>query len=363
MMRRRVPAVGLALLLGTALASGGLRAAAAFDTLPPRLTDAEFWALSDQMSEPNGYFRSDNLLSNELYYPEVLPQLVARVAAGRAYLGVGPEQNFNYIVALKPKMAFITDVRRGNLHLQLMYKALFEMSKDRADFVSRLFTKPRPAGLTDQSTIAQIMQAYWDVDSSDQAAFEKNLQALDAFLTRTHGLPLSKDDLDGIDYVYRSFYWYGPSINYSSSNNSGFGRNSMATYAQLMVAADERGTPRSYLATEDTFRFMRDLEVRNMLVPVVGNFAGSRALRAIGQYLREHQATVGAFYLSNVEQYLYQDGIWGAFCANVASMPLDEQSTFIRSRSGGGGGFANMLGPMDDETRGCATPARAGAGR
>ena len=66
----------------------------------------------------------------------------------RVYLGVGPEQNFTYIAALKPAMVFIVDVRRGNLQLHLMYKALFELSADRADFVARLFSKERPAGLT-----------------------------------------------------------------------------------------------------------------------------------------------------------------------------------------------------------------------
>ena len=48
-------------------AAGSLRAAA--DTLPARLTDEEFWKLIEDLSEPNGYFRSDNLLSNEMYYP------------------------------------------------------------------------------------------------------------------------------------------------------------------------------------------------------------------------------------------------------------------------------------------------------
>jgi hypothetical protein len=366
MMRRRVPIAGLALLVGAALASGGSRLGAvrAADTLPARLTDAQFWALSDTMSEPNGYFRSDNLLSNELYYPQVLPDLLARVKPGGVYLGVGPEQNFNYIVAIRPKMAFITDIRRGNLHMQLVYKALFEMSADRADFVSRLFTKPRPAGLTAASTATQLMQAYWDVETSAKDVFDRNLQAIKDHLTRTHALPLSPDDLDGIDYVYGAFYWYGPSITYNSSNNNGFGRGgNMSTYAQLMTAADDQGREQSYLASEAGFRFMKDLEQRNMVVPLVGNFGGSRALRAIGQYVRDHHATIGAFYLSNVEQYLQQDGIWGAFCGNVASMPLDPTSTFIRSQSWGGGGFRNSLGNMQAETDACAVPSRGRGGR
>ena len=63
------------------------------------------------------------------------------------YLGVGPEQNFPYIIALKPGMAIIFDMRRGNLHEHLLYKAMFELSNDRADFLSRLFSRARPAGL------------------------------------------------------------------------------------------------------------------------------------------------------------------------------------------------------------------------
>ena len=105
------------------------------------------------MSEPNGAFTSDNLLSNERVFARLVPELVAKTKPGGVYLGVGPEQNFTYIAAMRPRMAFITDIRRGNLHLQLMYKALFELSADRAEFVSRLFTKPRPAGLTATSTV------------------------------------------------------------------------------------------------------------------------------------------------------------------------------------------------------------------
>jgi hypothetical protein len=359
MRRRRASIAVLALVLGAVVITAtGRGLPAVVDTLPSRLTDGELWALSDTLSEPNGYFRSDNLLSNELYYPAVLPGLIQRVRPGRVYLGVGPEQNFNYIVAVRPKMVFITDIRRGNLQLHLMYKALFELSADRAEFVSRLFTKPRPAGLTERSTAAQLMEAYWDVPTSAKDVFDTNLKAIHDHLTKTHALPLTAEELEGLDYVYGQFYWYGPSINYNSSNNNGFGRGgSMSTYAQLMVTADDHGVERSFLATEEGFRFVKDLEQRNLIVPVVGNFGGARALKAVGQYVRDHGATVGAFYLSNVEQYLRQDGLWTAFCANVASMPLDAQSTFIRSQSGGGGGFTNMLGEMQAETSACAVAA------
>ena len=366
MARPRLPVVAtLALAASLVIVLAGRLVLAAADTLPTRLTDEEFWQLSEDLSEPNGYFRSDNLLSNELYYPEILPTLLRQAKAAGVYLGVGPEQNFNYIVALRPKMVFITDVRRGNMHTQLMYKALFEMSSDRADFFGRLFTKKRPEGLTDASTAGDIVARYWDSTAvtEGEVVYKQNLQAIQDYLTKSpHRLPLSKEDLAGIEYVYYNFYWFGPSITYNSSQSGNSGRGNMATYADLMQATDAEGVARSYLATEETFRFLKDLEARNLLVPVVGNFGGAKTLRAVGQYVRDRGATVSAFYLSNVEQYLTQDGIWGQFCANVATMPLDESSTFIRSGQrgfgrGGGGGLRNELALMLTETRGCAAVA------
>jgi hypothetical protein len=365
MRRIRVPGAALfvvALTAMIAVALTGRAVGAVADTLPERLSDKDFWQLSQDMSEPDGFFRSDNMLSNEIYYPEILPDLVRQVTPGRVYLGVGPEQNFNYIVALKPKMVFITDVRRGNLHTQLMYKALFEMSASRPDFYARLFSKPRPEGLSDTAPATEIVTKFQDVPTSGEDVYNRNLQAILDHLTKApHQLPLSKDDLEGIAYVYKHFFWFGPAITYNASLSGGAGnRGNMTNYASLMVATSSEGAVQSYLASEATFKFMKDLETRNLLVPVVGNFAGPKALRAVGQYVRDHGSTVAAFYLSNVEQYLNQDRIWGAFCSNVATMPIDETSTFIRSGQGGfgfggrGGGLRNSIGPMLAETRtGC----------
>ena len=186
--------------------------------------------------------------------------------------------------------------------------------------------------------------------------FNDNLKAIDNLLVKKHGLALSKDDVDGIRHVYNAFYSYGQQIQYSST--SSFGGSFQPDYAELMTASDLKGVARSYLANEDHFKFMKDLESRNLLVPVVGNFGGPKAIRAVGRYLKERNATVSAFYLSNVEQYLRQEGIWDDFCANVATLPLDETSTFIRSvrRPGGaapGFGLASELGSMMTDVQSC----------
>ena len=344
-MRRLLVLAGLVLVVGLTTVAA---------SLPARLGDQEFWRLVSDSSEPDGVFRSDNLLSNELGFQFVVPELARTTKAGRVYMGVGPEQNFTYIVATKPAMAFIVDIRRGNLDLHLMYKALFELSADRAEYVSRLFSKKRPEGLSAKSTSSDIFAAFWTV-ATDPAIFNENLQAVDNLLVKKHGFALSADDLDGIKTVYNAFFLYGPRIQYSST--SSFGGSQQPTYTDLMTAADLAGVERSYLASEENFLFMKDLETRNMIVPVVGNFGGPKAIRAVGKYLKDRDAIVSAFYLSNVEQYLRQDLIWDNFCANVATLPLDETSTFIRSVRRGnaapGIGLSSELGNIPGEVKSC----------
>ena len=350
MFNRRQVVLGALLLVATARLAPPARTA-----LPDRLTDDQFWTLVSESSEPGGTFRSDNLLSNELQMQHVIPDLLKAPSAGRAYLGVGPEQNFTYISVLKPSIAFIVDIRRGNLHLHLLYKALFELSPDRADFVSRLFSKKRPPGLTAASTAPEIFKGYWDIETSEPL-YKTNVAAVRTHLTVTRALPLTADDLRGIESVYKAFYWYGPIIQYSTSMGGGGGN--FPTYAQLMTATDAAGVARGYLASEAQFSVVKDLHSRNLIVPVVGDFAGPKAIRAVARYLKGRGTTVAAFYLSNVEQYLGREGRWELFCANAAALPLDSDSTFIRSIRDGnyyanGTGLSSVLGNMTGETKSC----------
>jgi hypothetical protein len=183
-------------------------------------------------------------------------------------------------------------------------------------------------GLDRSATAQALLDAYAAV-ASDQALFDKNLQDIDTRLVKRHGFALTPEDLTAIEYVYRAFFVGGPDLRYSFPRQVP-GRW-FPTYAELMEQTDLTGQNHSYIATEENFRTLREFERNNLLVPVVGDFAGEKALRAVGRYLREHDATVSFFYTSNVEQYLFQGDAHLSFFSNVATLPIGPASTFIRS--------------------------------
>src|SRR5438132_1190522 len=143
--------------------------------LPKELSDEAFRKMISEFSEPNGYFRYENFLSNERSYQDPIPELGKIMRAGGVYLGVGPEQNFTYIAAIRPQMAFIIDIRRQNLVEMLMYKALFGLAKNRAEFLSLLFSRKPSIPLDENSSAEQLFAAIGDVQP-DAEFFDSNLK-------------------------------------------------------------------------------------------------------------------------------------------------------------------------------------------
>jgi hypothetical protein len=327
---------------------------AAAQDIPEQISDAEFWRIVTEFSEPGGYFRSDNFISNETTLQVVIPELQETVGQGGVYVGVGPEQNFTYIVALLPKIAFIVDIRRQNMVQHLMYKALIEMSSNRIEFFSRLFSRPLPEDVEPDPTVGQIMSAFRRV-GRDPVLYDDNLRALKAHLTTQHGFELSAEDTGSLEYVYDAFFQGGPDITYSYIPGRRR-RPGDPPLWQLVNATDRSGINRGYLATEENFQALKRLHEKNLIVPLVGDFAGAKTLLTVGQYVREHHATVTTFYTSNVEQYLFQQPPdWSQFYSNVAQLPVDSSSTFIRSvfnnllvrtYSQGDGRVATLMSPI-----------------
>jgi hypothetical protein len=309
--------------------------------LPDRLSDAAYWKLETDISEPGGYFQiEDNYTSNEMEVGQLFTMLRTTGVKGDVYMGVGPEQNFTYIAAIRPRMAFIVDIRRQAVMQHLMFKAMFEMAPDRAEFISILFSKPRPAGLDSTTSIQKIWQAYHDV-ATDSARGRQNYARVVERLTKTHGFVFTPDESAQLKSVFDAFYFWGPQI---STRGGPSGRG--GDFAELTgYSADATGQPRSFLSSEENYRTVKSLQDKNLIVPVSGDFAGPKAIRAIGTYLNEHAGLVRAFYVSNVEQYLFSGGKAAAFYANVATLPVDSAGVFIRPysmRRGGGGGIQSL---------------------
>jgi hypothetical protein len=347
----RAATIALPLVLATLLstrpataAAGSGQAPAKASSLPSRLSDAEFWKLVSDISEPGGFFRiSDNYTSNEREVGQLFTMLREGGVLGGVYLGVGPEQNFSYIAAIRPAMAFVVDIRRQAVMQHLMFKAAFELAKDRADFIALLFSKPRPADLDGTTPIQRIWEAYQRV-ATDPAAAARNSTRIVEHLTRTHRFTFTSDESAQLESVLEAFVQFGPAISTRGASGGGFGGNTV-TFADLTGGSlNAEGQPQSFLSTEEHFRFVKSLHEKNLIVPVSGDFAGPRAIRAIGAYLRRQGGVVSAFYLSNVEQYLFQDGKQRAFYDNVATLPVNGRSVFIRPYSlRRGGGAAQSL--------------------
>jgi hypothetical protein len=287
------------------------------ETLPAQLSDAEYWQMISGFSEPGGYFQYPIITSNEISYQSVLPALMRTPRSGGAYLGVGPEQNFTYIAALRPRIAFIFDIRRDMMLEHLMYKSIFEMSANRVEFVANLFSRKAPAQLTADSSVETIFQAFSRVPV-DTAGIDEHLKEILDRLKTKHHFAISADDERQIRAIYRLFAREGV-ISFNSSFRS-------PGYAALMTMTDNTGKNWSYLAAKDSYDRVRAMHQQNLIVPIVGDFAGPKAIRAVGQYLKDHGSTVHAFYISNVEDYIRA---WQQYSGNIGALPVDTSSVFI----------------------------------
>jgi hypothetical protein len=326
-------------------------AATASATLPAKIPDAEYWKTINDLAEPGGYFRiPDNFTSNEIEVGWLFSRLQETKVNGGVYLGVGPEQNLSYIASIRPKMAVLFDIRRQAMVQHQIFKAIFELSADRADFIQMTFAKPRPAKLDSTTEIRAMWDAFWYIPT-DTAMARRNYTRIADHLTKGHGFTFTDYEMQMMKNVYDAFIAYGPVITTNGGQNGG--RQPANTFADMTgYSYDAAGLPRSFLSTEDNYRYVRNLHLNNLILTVTGDFGGPKAIRAVADYLKARNAVVSAFYVSNVEQYLFMDGKATAFYANVATLPIDDKSVFIRPYSmrnfnrDGGYGTTNSLCPI-----------------
>src|SRR5215831_11323136 len=212
--------------------------------VPDQLSDIAFWQMIDSFSEEEKPY-DPFYMSNEVDYPAAAAQLAASKNYGGVYIGVGPEQNFTYIANLRPSLAFVIDIRRENVLEHLMYKAIFELSPTRSAFVSRLFSRvERPVGPE-----AKAEELFRDLGNVHSGLSGKTSEEIRNQLTNVHGYPLSTADLDAIDRIHSLLAQF------------------MLTYLELMARTDENGGQWSYLASDGNYQTVRNLQLRNLIVP------------------------------------------------------------------------------------------------
>lgn len=328
-MRRLLLVLQLALLALPAAAQAPATAGPAAPRDP-----TPFARLVARLSEGGGFFQSDNLVSNETSYLHALGAFRALRLKGGAYLGVGPEQSFSYIAELEPEVAFLIDIRRDNLLLHLLFKAMFERARNRMEYLCLLFGRPLPPDLALWTDLPLEDLLLWlDNTRADTVLHDRSHAELMERVTR-YGVSLDPEDRATLRRFHDEFAAYGLDLRYA--NRGGRPRLNYPTIRQLYLERDLDGTEGSYLATEDRWRIVRDLHRREGIVPVVGDLSGPKAVKAIAAYLRERGVQVSAFYLSNVESYLFRQGAFPAFVDNVRALPASATSVLIRSFFGRG---------------------------
>ena len=316
--------------IGLRTAVAGLFLAAApiaSGQLPRSLSDREVAALVARFSEPAGYFDTDNLISNEDSYLHPISTMRRIGVTGGVYVGVGPDQNFSYIAAVRPRAAVIVDIRRDNLLEHLLFKSIFAISRNRMEYLSHLFGRTPPSDTAGwgarsvDSLLASLLRA--------PSANIGRLQGRVRTTLRESSVALSDSDFATIRRFHTTFIARGPGLRFTS-----FGRPPSAgypDYGQLVSERDLERRQRSFLATEEAFQFVKGLEDRNLVIPVVGNFAGNKAFAEVARWMNANNEKLSALYASNVEQYLIRDGGFDDFAANVQRLPRDAKSVIIRS--------------------------------
>jgi hypothetical protein len=306
------------------------------------------------LSEPPGYFDTDNLISNERSYLDVVPALKKRGVRGGAYVGVGPDQNFSYVAAIRPEVVFIVDVRRDNLLLHLLFKSLFTLARTRVEYLAMLLGRTVPSDIEGwrEAPIDRIV-SHVETPPIDARAATILRSRLDAVVRKT-GVPLSREDFETIERFHRRFIEAGVYLRFQSTGRPPQGH--YPTYGELLLATDANGERGNYLASEGSFQFIKSLQQQDLVIPVVGDLSGPRALAAVGASLRKRGQRLSAFYASNVEFYLFGDGRFGNFVNNLGAMPRADNGVVIRSVFGRyarfGGSSSSHLQPIHELVQG-----------
>jgi hypothetical protein len=249
------------------------------------------------------------------------------------YVGVGPNQNFTYISHIRPRMAFIIDIRRQNMLEHLIFKVLTEKADTRLRYLSYLTGRPiHGPPPPKESSIRDLVEIIENAPPNT-TFIRQNLNEVLETLRNLPELNLTPGDYQDIERIYREFTRQALDIKYDSWRSFFF-----PTLKEFLLETDLEGEHRNWLASDESYEFVREMQKANLIIPAVGDFSGKGAFRRLGRFLQLRGEIVSAFYVSNVEFYLFRQRKWSHFVENVRRLPVDDRSVFIRA-------YANLHRP------------------
>ncbi len=264
---------------------------------------------------------AENLVSNEDSYTRVVGELSRLSRQGGTYLGVGPDQNFSLIVAARPGLSLIVDFRRRNALLHLVYKALFALARNRQEYLSRLMSR-KIEDITNQSASPAALVEAFRLAKFDRRRLDEDIREVRRYLQ-----PLNLvTDAEWGEIATIQAKLAGPGMEARFLGLPGY-----PTVGRMIGATDRSGKVAHFLATEKGYEAVRERQLEDRILPLVGDFAGTGAMKRIGDGLRDMSLDLSVVYMSDVEFFLIRAGKFDAYIENLATMPRADDAVIVRT--------------------------------
>jgi hypothetical protein len=202
------------------------------------------------------------------------------------------------------------------------------------DFLSKLLSRPLDAKAPGANDSIDTIISYFSSVTPSKNVYTANLAAIRKAIIEDFQFPLSAADQGDLEYIYVNFFNRGFNIGFDMDGPGGRRYGRLPNLKEILSQRDLNNKQGNFLAVTDDYNFVRDMHKRNMIIPIVGDFAGKKALAQIAAYLRKNKYTLTVFYLSNVEIVLMEwngSDMFADFVENVKKMPFHDKSLLIRS--------------------------------
>lgn len=298
-----------------------------------------------KLAPPPTDYGLDCFVSSEVGYNEVIARCAPSAERpGGAYLGVGPDQNYTYIGALRPALAVILDARLDNLLEHLIFKLAFAEARDPLDYLCLLLGRARATGPGDGLTARLRAQP---LDAAAAAVFSANVRrAFQARWTSDERL------LARVERLLREFVRRQLAVT-SVSETCLANLDKIPDFEEVITSTTPEGFNFHYLTDAGRFGVVKALHAEDRIIPLLGNVVSPEGIAAARRVVEGAGLKLSTVYLSNLEEFLLQryviegDRITGrpnplglfegapgqayaALIERLAALPCDDDAVLIR---------------------------------